>query len=83
MTGFNSPYKNNERQADYKKINGVIEQVKLGEFMYELGCKQAFNLDGGQTTQLYWNDTVFNVPYDGGRSTSDIIYLIDPENIPG
>ncbi len=48
------------------------------ELMESLGCTVAFNLDGGQTTQLYWNDSIFNVPYDKGRSTSDIICIVEP-----
>lgn len=68
------------RKSGYSNGLTLAQEAQL---MESLGCKVAFNLDGGQTTQLYWNDTVFNVPYDGGRSTSDIIYLIDPENIPG
>lgn len=65
------------RKTGYSNGLTLAEEAQL---MESLGCKVAFNLDGGQTTQLYWNDKIFDVPYDGGRSTSDIIYIIDPEN---
>ena len=63
------------RKSGYSNGLTLSEEAQL---MESLGCAVAFNLDGGQTTQLYWNETICNVPYDGGRSTSDIIYIIDP-----
>ena len=63
------------RKTGYSNGLTLHEEAQL---MESLGCKVAFNLDGGQTTQLYWNDSMYNVPYKGGRNTSDIIYLIEP-----
>jgi exopolysaccharide biosynthesis protein len=48
--------------------------------MESLGCRIAYNLDGGETAVMYWNGGVFNSPYKGGREISDIVYLIDREN---
>ena len=67
------------RKTGYSNGLTLEEEAKL---MESLGCKIAFNLDGGQTSQLYWNDKMFNRPYKDGRSTSDIIYVIDPESDP-
>lgn len=67
------------RKSGYSNGLTLGEEAKL---MESLGCKVAFNLDGGQTSQFYWNDSMFNVPYKKGRSTSDIIYVIDPESDP-
>lgn len=64
------------RKTGYSNGLTLAETAQL---MESLGCKVAFNLDGGQTTQFYWNDVVYNVPYNGGRFTSDIIYLTDPK----
>ena len=64
------------RKTGYSNGLTLAQEAQL---MESLGCTLAFNLDGGQTTQLYWNDTIYNVPYDKGRSTSDIIYIVDPE----
>lgn len=55
---------------------GVTMQV-LAELMQSLGCKCAYNLDGGQSSMLTWRDRVINVPYDGGRKMSDGIMLLD------
>ena len=54
---------------------GLAETAQL---MESLGCVIAFNLDGGQTTQLYWNGAIANEPFRGGRSTSDIICIVEP-----
>lgn len=65
------------RKSGYSNGLTLHEAAQL---MESLGCKIAFNIDGGQTTQLYWNDKMYNVPYEGGRFTSDIIYIVEPES---
>ncbi len=51
----------------------------LAKLMVELGCKQAFNLDGGLSSQLYWNGGIFNKTLENKRrSQSDIIYIAEP-----
>lgn len=50
---------------------------ELAALMESLGCRVAFNLDGGKSASLYWNEKIFNKPVDGGRDMSDIIYLVD------
>jgi exopolysaccharide biosynthesis protein len=42
-----------------------------------MGCKVAYNLDGGQTAVMTYNGAVANQPYNGGRSVSDIVYITD------
>ena len=49
----------------------------LAAFMSELGCVQAYNLDGGESTSLWWQGDIINVPSDGGRKVSDAVCLID------
>ena len=49
----------------------------LAKLMESLGCKAAYNLDGGQTTQLAKGAKVVNHPTDGGRDSSDYIILVD------
>ena len=58
--------------------NGLTME-DTAKLMESLGCKLAFNLDGGETSQFYWNGEVANVPFRGGRWTSDIIYVTDPD----
>ena len=45
--------------------------------MQSLGCRQAFNMDGGQTSQMVVGTTLINTPYKGGRNCSDYIAVID------
>ena len=47
--------------------------------MEQLGCKLAFNLDGGQSASLFWNDQIYSKPCNGGRDMADIVYLIDAD----
>lgn len=48
----------------------------LQKFMQELGCQQAFALDGGGTATMTFNMQTFNKPSDRSeRPLSDIIYF--------
>lgn len=62
------------RQADIGYSRGMTME-ELSKLMYELGCQTAYNLDGGQTSMMMYNDKVYNQPYKGGRKCSDIIYI--------
>lgn len=56
---------------------------ELADFMKELGCETAYNLDGGGSSTMYFNGSVVNNPTGGGaghksgseRSVSDIVYV--------
>ena len=67
------------RQEGYSYPGYSLQQ--LSQLFKKLGCKVAFNLDGGQSTELvyYFNNSYsfVNKPYNGGRSTSDIVYITD------
>ena len=53
-----------------------VSQGKLAEFMYGLGCRQAFNLDGGNSAEMVMGDLVIKGMPDGDdRTLSDIIYF--------
>jgi len=60
------------RQAGYS--DGMTMQ-ELSQFFYDAGCKVAFNLDGGQSSEMVFMGNLVNQPYDGGRSTTDILYI--------
>ncbi len=48
----------------------------IAKRMAQKGCITAYNLDGGQTSTLIFNDKVYNaVAYGGQREVSDIIYF--------
>ena len=53
-----------------------FSQGKLAEFMYNLGCVQAFNLDGGNSAEMVFGEQVFKgQPGGDDRTLSDIIYF--------
>ena len=48
----------------------------LAYLMYDLGCIQAYNLDGGQSSMMIFHNEPFNHISNGGERTfSDIIYF--------
>lgn len=53
-----------------------FSQHKLAEFMFELGCKQAFNLDGGNSAiMVFGNQVIKGQPGGDERQLYDIIYF--------
>lgn len=48
---------------------------ELASLMVDAGCKVAYNLDGGKSASMVYEDEYVNIPCEGGRSISDIIYL--------
>lgn len=60
------------RQEGYSE---GITLPDLSKLMENLGCKTAYNLDGGQSAEMYYNGDTVNRPYEGGREQSDIIYI--------
>ncbi len=70
--------------VDSKRVKDVIEWYteggmslpELAKTFEDLGCRTAYNLDGGGSATLYLNGKVVNEPCMGGeRQVSDIIYL--------
>ena len=54
-----------------------LSMKNLAKLMEELGCKAAYNLDGGRTSMLYAGDTRINNPVEGGRKSSDFLIIVD------
>ncbi len=48
---------------------------ELGEIMKELGCEQAYNLDGGNSATLAFHGQVYNDKPQSERDVTDIIYF--------
>lgn len=48
---------------------------ELAELMQSLGCTDAYNLDGGSSTTLYFNGKVLNELPSNERKVSDCIYI--------
>ncbi len=55
----------------------TLEQ--FSQLFADLGCKAAYNMDGGRSAEMYFHGSILNDPYQGGRSVSDC--LIIRENI--
>ena len=52
---------------------------ELAQYLYDLGCVTAYNLDGGMTSCMYFNGSVISTPCGTAgmeRSLSDIIYIL-------
>jgi len=50
----------------------------LSQIFYELGCDSAYNLDGGGTSAMVYNDQYVNERAGGGRHSNDTIIITDP-----
>ena len=48
---------------------------ELAALFEELGCKTAYNLDGGRTASMVWKGELYSYPYY--RPVYDIIYITD------
>lgn len=57
-----------------------LEMDDLAKLMEELGCKAAYNLDGGQSSMLVFNHQIYSTPYGGGRNVGDVVIIKD---LPG
>ena len=62
-------------------VNGRTEESlgvtleQMADIMLELGCEQAYNLDGGNSATLAFNGQVYNVKKQKERDVSDVIYF--------
>lgn len=60
------------------KKNRGLTLANLSKLMEELGCKAAYNLDGGRTSALYFGGKVISTPQAGGRKLGDIVLVREP-----
>lgn len=63
-------------------VDGRMEGYSKGATLSELaaimcdeGCMTAYNLDGGKSAMMYFDNQIVNAPDGGGRDLSDIIYI--------
>lgn len=61
------------RQSKYSLGLSISE---LAQLMEDLGCKAAYNLDGGLTAQIAFGGKRLNDPV-GDRSLRDVLYIVD------
>jgi exopolysaccharide biosynthesis protein len=62
------------RQPGYS--NG-LSLKQMSELFFDLGCTAAFNLDGGQSSEMAYLGQLYNIPYNGGRPVSDCVMIVD------
>lgn len=53
--------------------------AEMSQLFSSLGCKAAYNLDGGHSTAMVFCGQVVNHPEEGGRRVSDLVYIKDLE----
>ena len=61
-----------------KGYSAGMEYEECAILCREMGCMFAYNLDGGETSQMTYMGEMYNHPYQDGRDTSDIIYIAEP-----
>jgi len=57
--------------------SGGMTLAEMSEFFARIGCKAAFNMDGGATSSLYYGTQRINNTNGKGRECSDFIVVID------
>ena len=63
-------------EAKVRDGKSGFSQEKLAEYMYSIGCVQAFNLDGGNSAEMvFGNQIIKGMPGGDERTLSDIIYF--------
>ena len=60
-----------------KDSNGVT-LPQLAQIFEDLGCKTAYNLDGGKTSVMTYNGKLVSKLIGSGREVSDIVYIAEP-----
>jgi len=65
-----------------KKTNKGMTLKQTAQLMESLGCKAAYNLDGGQSAAMWFQDDIISTPYRNGRTVGDAIVLCEPAEAP-
>lgn len=61
------------------KINKGVTLKALSKLMEELGCTAAYNLDGGQSSMMWFGEEIISTPYKGGRRVGDAVIIKELE----
>ena len=70
----------------YKPPKGISASAaergakEFAELFEELGCVRAYNMDGGDSSVMTFNDSIYSRPSGGGRSLGDILFICDPDS---
>ena len=63
--------------VDGRGESAGITLPDLSRLFSDLGCTAAYNLDGGNSSVMVWNDEVINNPSGGGRESSDALLIVE------
>ena len=61
------------------KSSKGITLAGLSQIMHDLGCAQAYNFDGGQSSEMLVNSKVISRPVDGGRKSTDAVLIVEAD----
>ncbi len=63
--------------VDGRGESAGISLPDLSRLFEDLGCVAAYNLDGGNSSIMVWQDAVINNPSGGGRTSSDALLIAE------
>ena len=63
--------------VDGRGESAGITLPDLSELFHSLGCTAAYNLDGGNSSVMVWQNAVVNNPSGGGRESSDALLIAE------
>ena len=63
--------------VDGRGESAGITLPDLSQLFAELGCKAAYNLDGGNSSVMVWQNEIINQPSGGGRASSDALLITE------
>ena len=63
--------------VDGRGESAGITLPDLSQLFYDLGCTAAYNLDGGNSSIMVWDDEIINHPSGGGRESSDALLIAE------
>jgi len=63
--------------VDGRGESAGITLPDLSQLFYDLGCTAAYNLDGGNSSVMVWQNAVINDPSGGGRESSDALLIAE------
>ena len=66
-------------QMEPGRKNKGMTLTELSKFMESLGCKAAYNLDGGQSSVMFFNGKIHSTPQNGSRRLGDVVMIAEPQ----
>ena len=63
--------------VDGRGESAGITLPELSQLFSDLGCAAAYNLDGGNSSIMVWQDEIINTPSGGGRESSEALLIAE------